>query len=95
MEKRSEFRSTDTQEINIPAIYTEKSTDFVLRKLRSCLAANLIVFGVSGKEYHFPMAGAEVNVDKEDYDQLLARVIKNSSCCGGGASERPLFEAVK
>lgn len=95
MEKYSEFRSSDTKEIKMPAIYTEKSTDFTLWKLKSCFAADLYVYGVSGKEYHFPMAGAEVNVDNVDYDQLLAKVIKNSSCCGGGASERPLFEAVE
>jgi len=40
------------------------------------------------------MAGAEVNVDEQDAKEFLAKVMKNSSCCGGRAKELPLFEEV-
>lgn len=104
MEKRSEFRINRAEEINkepepekvlefaIPK--PKKTTDSTLRRLRSTLAANLFVDGQSGRRYHFPMAGAEVNVAEEDFYFLLAKVIKNSSCCGQGGNERPLFEQV-
>lgn len=73
---------------------TEETTDSTLRKLRSCFAADLYVDGLFGKMYHFPMAGAEVNVDDVDYEFLLAKRMKNSSCCGQGGTENPLFEKV-
>jgi hypothetical protein len=73
---------------------SKETTDSTLRKLRSCFAADLYVDGLFGKTYHFPMAGAEVNVDEVDYEFLLAKRIKNSSCCGQGGTENPLFEKV-
>lgn len=94
MEKRSQIRGISSEEVIERAKLYEKPTDSSLRRLRSLLPANLFITGISGKTYHFPMAGAEVNVDEQDVKEFLAKVIKNSSCCGGRTKELPLFEEV-
>jgi hypothetical protein len=94
MEKYSKVRIVSSEEIEQVELPEDKPTDSPLRRLRSQYSANLYVTGKSGKVYHFPMAGAEVNVDEEDYLGLLEKVMKNSSCCGGRFQELSLFELV-
>jgi hypothetical protein len=58
----------------------------------SLYPSNLFITGPSGKEYHFPVAGSEVNVLKEDIEYLLSKRF-GKPCCGG-AGNGPIFELV-
>ena len=49
---------------------------------------------VSGKEYVFPGAGSELDVDERDVPALLAKGAGRKNCCGG-AQPSPYFQIVK
>lgn len=54
----------------------------------SLISGDVMIKGVSGRDYHFPHVGSEVKVLATDAEVLLKK--KRQICCGGGW--RPFFK---
>lgn len=89
MANKHNLQKSDTNEVNFAFKRNPTVSDTVL--IRCLMDATYKVQAPSGITYTFPMAGSEVEVEKEDADFILA--IQRESCCGGERT-RFIFEKV-
>lgn len=89
MAKRSKVQSIGADPGVIEATVLEQSEDVGIVLL---IDARVIVAGhVTGRQYVWEGAGAEVKVAKEDAEEILSK--RYGGCCGGSPS--PRFQLVE
>lgn len=90
MVERSTIHSNDTDELTLEI--QEEIFDNTPKKvaLRSRIDANLTVT-VNGNEYKFSKAGAVVEVNEADVQELLSKRYGRKACCGANSAQANLM----
>jgi hypothetical protein len=89
-------KASENTAIDIPVVETYTKVGHGTRKLQCKFPAEMVYVGqVTGKRYVWPGAGSVIEVDNEDCEILLHKMVGGDACCGGSKTAVAIFEEVR